>query len=184
MPKQIFRVIATERTECVREASPDDEWDQGDDRIHVSFHCAMICPDDHVGGMNAHFVTGMGDGDHDKLGEKVKCGWDYDDDEVALVVSRFATGSTFGRTDGHWEVEGAFSDMKNAETWAEVSRGDLAKKHDDYFGGLEDVEVFWLPFNNLWVARFPSRKVLEIYDVPVKRPIKHVMMPRPEKHRR
>jgi hypothetical protein len=159
-----FRVIATERTECVREADPDDKWDQGEDRIHVNFHCAMVCPDDTVGGMDAHFVCS----EESDL-RAPACGyspvvmthcigsaWDYDEAEVALVVSRYATGSTFGRTSGHWEVEGAFSDMGEAKLWASANKETLEKKHNDYFGGLEDVEVFWLPFNNLWVARFPT----------------------------
>jgi hypothetical protein len=160
-----FRIIATERIECVRPANPDDEWDQGEDRIYVEFHCAMICPNDTVGGMDAHFVCSE-DSDlrapacgyspvvmmHGSIGN----GWDYDEDEIVLVVSRYATGSTSGRTDGHWEVEGAFSDMGEAEAWARANKETLEKKHDDYFGGLENVEVFWISFNNLWVARFPA----------------------------
>lgn len=69
---------------------------------------------------------------------------------VYIVVVRYSTGDTFGRTDGEWHLEGAYLDSKKATEIADSINNDTydnrsRKPWEGYFESLEGVSVVALP---------------------------------------
>jgi len=65
-------------------------------------------------------------------------------DKVYVVVVRYSTGNTFGKTCGDWHIEGAYSNLEIAEKIAKTIIDDTYKGYkpwSGFFESLEDVSV-------------------------------------------
>ena len=69
---------------------------------------------------------------------------DYVGKDVYVVVVRYSSGDTFGNSNGHWHVEGAYTDKDKAfEVEAQINNEKYEgyKPWVGYFEGLEHVEI-------------------------------------------
>lgn len=83
----------------------------------------------------------------------------YDAERIYLVIPRYYSGGTFGRTCGYWCVEGVFKTPEEAEALAKAIRGKNYNSKSrgylpwvGYFEGLEDVEIHSFPIRNSGVS--------------------------------
>ena len=96
--------------------------------------------------MLSEIICYLSDRTYDEVADNIP--WGSEKDTLHLVVARYTTGSTFGRTQGRWAIEGAFESYLDAQKFANKNKKRFADKHYDYFGGLEYVEVVSVPFTN------------------------------------
>lgn len=154
-PDRVFRVLAKETRgitdpDCVEK----EQWGyRGHTRVTVQFSVAMICPDNFTGGFDTHHVE-TEDLDHPYAGEYSPYGsrnidWNYAKDRIWLIVARYSDGDTFGSSSGEWSIEGVASTLEEASEFRRLNRWQIEKKHDNYFGKLEEVELVLVPFERV-----------------------------------
>lgn len=68
------------------------------------------------------------------------------EDTLHIVIVRYSTGSTFGRTLGCWHIEGAYVSYEEAESVAKAIEADkykgTYKPWEGYFERLEGTDVY------------------------------------------
>lgn len=132
--------IYTEESSYGGEAESDEEWCHYSDVVlEVTFHGVSRKPREEF------FPTGSFEVEDDV----------FNAERVFLVIPRYYSGGTFGRTCGYWCVEGVFKTPEEAEALAKAIRGkDYKSKTRDYlpwvgyFEGLEDVEIHSFPIKD------------------------------------
>lgn len=113
--QRVLRVYYYENMEYTRDPDPDDRWDAGEQDAHGRFEFAEV-------------------------NGKIKSAYHKDlplpndfRGTIQLVWCTYGSGSTFGHTSGLFDVGGWAVDKAGVE---EIGAA-LKKKHDDYFGGVE-----------------------------------------------
>lgn len=81
-------------------------------------------------------------------------------EKVYIIVVRYSTGDSFGRSNGHWHIEGAYNDRDEAEAIGKrIAHGNYKKDSylpwNGYFEHLEEVSVEGLDLDE-------GKKVFEI----------------------
>ena len=140
-----FRIFAAESTRVIRGCA-DDQYGYTESEMQVKFESAIICDEAHVGGTGCTHAFNKC-----YYPERVQAGWDYEDDDIVLVIARYTDGDTFGTTHGYWEVEAACRNMKAARGYGEDNEVKIRAKHDHCFGEFERIEYVKVPFENLAV---------------------------------
>jgi hypothetical protein len=133
---QYLQLVADSWTSQVEAPDPDDEWSRGE--TYTSTYITGLLAGDTVDIEPLEIQTDDGgvyyfDG---SLG-----------DAVYLVVIKYSTGNTFGRSGGHIALAGAFDSSDKAEQLAEaVRKSKVAGEYGylpwvGYFERVEDVSV-------------------------------------------
>lgn len=125
---KILRVYYNEDYYTIRERDVDDDWDQGVSSNGSSFSHAEV----------VDRTSRATDFRHEDL--LLPSGLTG---PVSLTWCTYATGSTFGRTEGQFGIGGIATDNAGVEWLQQV----MDTRYDDYFGGLEQhfVETITLP---------------------------------------
>lgn len=135
-PKRLYLVYDEHRSGGgIREGEEDDPWPSREDEyIEVHFKALYRQPPS-----DRFFYDSF------EVSDEV-----YNAEKVHMAVVRYGDGDTFGRSNGHWSVEGIFLTLSEAEkTLAELEKdagkpytiGKYNKNWHGYFASFEGTQV-------------------------------------------
>ncbi len=131
MEKSYITAWAQVEFEVITEPDPDDAWDRGNDTGYlIDFGVTIGSPK----GKNRWYSNEQTFSVED-IGFAPKSR-----DRIYMVFERYASGDTFGHTDGNYKPVKLFKTREEAQAWVETPEANTLK-NTDYFGGHEGWEI-------------------------------------------